>query len=430
MLRIKKEKINYIRDISVKRFRFENGLRVLYLPRKVAPVFSYQTWYNVGSRDEETGYSGIAHFLEHLMFRGTKDYPSGKFDRLMESNGARDLNAFTSMDYTAYVQSLPKEKFDLVAKLEADRMRNLKFTEKQFQAEKDVIHNERKQRIDNNPEGQMYDELNHICYPTHPYRHPIIGYTDDLNRIQRQDCMNFYRDYYAPNNAVIVVTGDVAEKDLLASLEKHYGKLEPSTIKEKVIPEEKIREKSVTKELSLDIQMQKAYVAYQICNVKHKDLPALNILSAVLTTGRSSRLFQKLVRENITLDIGSFPGQHKDIAQFIFSFTCQMGKTAHDVLKIIDREIHDLRTNGATEIELKRAKNKLTAEIYYGIESNQSNAHIMGQSEILYGDLDLLAKKVLALKKVKAEEVKLVVKKYFSPDNRCVVVGLPKEGSA
>ena len=167
--KFRETKYDFIGKTKLHRFEYENGLRLYVYENPVAPVFSYQTWFDVGSRDEVAGYSGLAHLFEHMMFKGTKQRPQGVFDRTMESAGARDLNAFTSTDYTAYTQSLPVESLDLVAQLESDRMVGLSLTKEQFESEREVVRNERKQRTDNNPEGQMFEELQKIAFKIHPY---------------------------------------------------------------------------------------------------------------------------------------------------------------------------------------------------------------------------------------------------------------------
>ena len=189
----KHSKIRFFGKSHLDRYEFENGLRLFVNQNKIAPVFSYQTWFNVGSRDEEKGKSGLAHLFEHMMFKGTVKRPQGVFDRTMESAGARDLNAFTSTDYTAYVSSLPVKELDLVAELESDRMVGLNLSKEQLDSEREVVQNERKQVMENNPEGKMYEELQRLAFTRHAYGRPVIGFGEDIDGLSTGDCIDFYR---------------------------------------------------------------------------------------------------------------------------------------------------------------------------------------------------------------------------------------------
>lgn len=234
----KREVVSFLQWGKVIRFTFKNGLKVLFLERKHSPVFSYQTWYKVGSRDEDPKYSGMAHLFEHMMFRGTKKRRKGEFDRLMESHGSQDLNAFTSYDHTVYLQSLPVESFSLVAELESDRMTGLFLNKESFTAEKEVVHNERKETQENSPEGKIFQSLQSLAFQKHPYGLPIIGLKEDLDRMEIKDLKNFYSNFYSPNNAIIVIVGDLREKEVLSTIGKYYGKIPSSKLKRKVIAKE------------------------------------------------------------------------------------------------------------------------------------------------------------------------------------------------
>lgn len=416
-------KYDFIGKQKLNRFEFENGLRLYVYENPVAPVFSYQTWFDVGSRDEVEGYSGLAHLFEHMMFKGTVQRPQGVFDRTMESAGARDLNAFTSTDYTAYTQSLPIEALELVAQLESDRMVGLSLTKEQFESEREVVRNERKQRTDNNPEGQMFEELQKIAFRTHPYGRPVIGWEEDLDRMTVADCNAFYKKYYAPNNAVICVAGDVKPAKVAAIVGKHYGKIPRSqrdATQVKMEPDQTAERVSI---LSLPLQIEKAYLGYKVPEAASEDQLALSILSSVLSTGRSSRLYRALVDKGITIDAGTSAGSSKDKSLFYVSYTCQSGKRAEEALNIIDRELKLIRENGITNEELERVKNKLRMEIHMGLVTNSSLSHFIGQNELTLGDIRHGIAEIQKIQKVTAQEVQSVVEKYFIPTNRSVVIG-------
>ncbi len=423
------KKTNYgtIGGKALERFDFPNGLRLFVAQNKIAPVFSYQTWFNVGSRDEVPGKSGLAHLFEHMMFKGTKKRPQGVFDRTMESSGARDLNAFTSTDYTAYVASLPVESLELVAELESDRMTNLSLTKEQFDSEREVVHNERKQVMENNPEGKMYEELQRSAFPTHPYGRPVIGFAQDLDRMTVTDCEEFYQANYAPNNAVIVVSGGVRPDRVAALVHKHYGKIPASSRNfAKDVPDEKRQTEERVSVLRLSVQVEKALFAYKVPDAKHPDQVPLSILSMVLTNGRSSRLYRALVDHGVCIDIGASVHASKNESLFYFSFTCQQGKGAEEAIDVIDRELQAVVSKGITAEELDRVKNKLRAEIHMGLATNSSVARFIGQQELVMGDVRLAVEEIDKIQAVELPEVQAMAKKYLQRQQRTVVIGKPE----
>jgi zinc protease len=408
------------------RFDFENGLRLFVSPNKLAPVFSYQTWFNVGSRDEKPGKSGLAHLFEHMMFKGTKTRPQGIFDRAMESAGARDLNAFTSTDYTAYVASLPVKELDLVAQLESDRMVGLNLTKEQFESEREVVQNERKQTMENNPEGQMYEELQRLAFTQHPYGRPVIGFGEDLDRMTTADCEEFYRRFYAPDRAVICVSGALDSEKVARVVHKHYGEIAPSGVGTVEAPrvEPAQREERVSV-LSLPVQVEKAYFGYKVPDGRHADQVALSVLTMALTTGRSSRLYRALVDKGLCIDVGASVHTSKDPGLLYVSFTSQAGKKAEEAVDAIDREVGAIAQGGITQEELDRVKNKLRTEIHMGLSTNAAVARFVGQHEIVLGDVRNALREIEQIEKVESAEVQRVAAQYMKRENRSVVIGKP-----
>ena len=420
-----KEKLAFWGGAEIQRFKFANGLKLLVAENKVAPVFSYQTWYNVGSRDEKPLYSGIAHLFEHMMFKETKNLKPGVFDKTMESAGARDLNAFTSTDYTAYVQSLPKESLELVAQLESERMLNLALTKELFESEREVVHNERKQRNENNPDGQMFEELQKLAFAKHPYGRPVIGFEEDLNRMTTKDCEEFYDAFYAPNNAVIAVSGDVKGDAVAKILQKYYGKIESSQIPETKPAIEPEQKEERVKILSLAIQVEKAYMAYKIPSAEHPDHVPISVLTTILSTGRSSRLYKALVDKGLSIDVGTGAHPSKDEGLLYVSFTAQAGKKAQQVIDTIDMELQKLASHGVSSEELERAKNKLQTEFYMGLGSNSARAHFMGQNESVLGDVSKAIYSMKSIDDVSLAQVKSVAERYLHKNRRSIVIGVP-----
>lgn len=419
-------KQKFIGQSQLDRFDFENGLRLVVLENKLAPVFSYQTWFNVGSRDEEKGKSGLAHLFEHMMFKGTRGRPQGVFDRAMESAGARDLNAFTSTDYTAYVASLPVSSLELVAELESDRMTSLSLTKEQFESEREVVHNERKQVMENNPEGKMYEELQRLAFPRHPYGRPVIGFAQDLDSMTVADCDDFYRGFYAPDHAVICVSGAVKPERVAKVVDKFYGKIPASKRKEPSVAAEEMPRQENVSVLSLPVQVEKCYMGYRVPNARHADQVPLSILSMVLSTGRSSRLYKALVDTGICIDVGTSVGGSKDSSLFYFTFTCQQGKRAQAAIEIIDRELQARLSQGITTEELERVKNKLRTEIHSGLVTNSAVARFVGQNEIVMGGVGAAIEEIEKIQKVELPEVKEVARKYLRRETRTVVIGKPE----
>ena len=419
-------KYKFIGELELDRFDFENGLRLFAVENKIAPVFSYQTWFNVGSRDEEAGKSGLAHLFEHMMFKGTHKNQQGIFDRTMESSGARDLNAFTGTDYTAYVASLPVEALETVAALESDRMVGLALTKEQFEAEREVVHNERKQVMENNPEGKMYEELMKLAFTKHPYGRPIIGFEADLDSMSTDDCNAFYRAFYSPSNAIICVVGALKPEKVAAMVSKYYGKIVPQKKPSWVAPVEPVQKEERVSVLSLPVKVEKAYFGYKVPDARDHDQIALSVLSYVMSSGRSSRLYRALVDTGICIDQGASLNSSKDPSLFFFSFTCQTGKRAEDALGVLDREIRLVCENGISQEELDRVKNKLSTEIHLGLVTNQSLSRFIGQHEIVLGDVRLGVEEIAKIQAVTTDEVKAVAAKYLKKTQRTAVIGKPE----
>jgi zinc protease len=422
----KQTRYSFFGSAHLERFDFENGLRLFVNRNRIAPVFSYQTWFDIGSRDETPGKSGLAHLFEHMMFKGTKLRPQGVFDRTMESAGARDLNAFTSTDYTAYVASLPVKELDLVAKLESDRMVGLNLTQDQLDSEREVVQNERKQVMENNPEGQMYEELQKLAFTNHAYGRPVIGFGEDIAGFTLADCNDFYGAYYAPDRAVICVSGDLEPEKVARTVHKHYGKI-PASKKLNPPPKNEPEQKEErVKVLSLPVQVEKAYFGYKVPDARHADQVPLSVLSMVLSTGRSSRLYRALVDTGICIDVGASVNTSKDPGLMYVSFTCQANKKADEAMHVIDRELDAISEGGITNEELERVKNKLRAEIHLGLSTNSAVARFVGQHELVMGDVRAALKEIEQIAKVAAPEVKRVAKQYMRRDNRSVVIGRPQ----
>ncbi len=420
------KKLPFFGTMEVQRYVLPNGLKLLVLEDSSSPTFAYQTWFRVGSRDEDVGYTGLAHLFEHMMFKGTKTVPEGQFDRTLEQAGAEGENAFTSRDYTAYVQEMPKDKLELIVKLESDRMVNLVVNEKSFKTETEVVQNERRFRNENSPDGLMYQEIFGVAFQKHSYRWPVIGYEEDLNRMSAKDAEKFYRNFYAPNRATVVVVGDVKAKEVLKLVGKYYGGLEAQNPPERNIPKEPEQTSPRRKVLKLNTQVQKVMIAYPAPPVNHEDIPALEVMRTVLTGGKSARLPKALVETGIATGIDAFDLDDKDPSILIFMANLQKGKKATLAESVFLRQLELFKKAPISQAELDRAKNTLQAQFYDSLSAPTERANFIGHfetvSESFRTGVDLFNR----INGVTATQVQAVAQKYLRAESRSVVMGVQK----
>lgn len=413
-----------IGSFQVQSFQLTNGLKILIVEDHSSPTFAYQTWFNVGSRDEVRPRTGLAHFFEHLMFKATTTHPEGEFDRLLEAAGVEDENAFTSWDYTAFVQELPKEKLDLIIGLESDRMSHLIVNEESFKTEREVVKNELRYRNENSPDGKIFERLYKLAFTKHSYQWPVIGSVSDLDGMKAQDARDFYHAHYSPNNAVVILVGDVSPNDALGKIEKAYGSLPAQNIPTHEIPVEPAQKSLRSAKLPLSIQVEKLTIAYHIPSVMSSDMPAILLLDTVLTGGKSSRLQRALVDTGIASNVNTTPMEQKDPTLFLFEVSLQAHRKAAQAEKVILHELDRLGKEPVPVAELERARNRAQFAFYAGMDGNGDKANFLGRYESMAGNftrgLDL-QREMMA---VSPEQLQAVVLKYFSPKGRTVITGV------
>lgn len=410
-------------------FRLKNGLEVLLLADDSAPVFSYQTWFKVGSADEVKGKTGLAHLMEHLMFKGTPTYPGGVFDRLLEEAGAQ-TNAATWIDWTFYYENLPKGKLDLVTKLESDRMQNLAPKEAQFRKELEVVKNERRFRVGNDPEGKAEEVLFHDVFGSHPYGHPTIGWVKDLDNMKLQDVMAFYRRYYSPSNAVIVIVGDIDEKNALELIGKRYGAIPGTRVKREKPVEAKIRTyKPIdkTQTMKFEVASQSATCLFVGPSINQPDAYAANVLGEVLFGMESSRLERKLVEEMGIAD--AVDGMFEALRQsgfMMIQVTMKPGQDAKEALKVIAGELEEIRQKGLKPNELEKARNLTEADLVKGRIVKSSVAGQLGFLQVTAGDYRKFFEQLERIRKVDNKAIQKVIKEYFMPAHMAKLIMLPR----
>ena len=404
-----------------------NGLHVVVKEDHRAPTVVHMVWYRTGAIDEVDGTSGLAHMLEHMMFKGTKKVGPGEFSKRVAALGGRE-NAFTSEDYTAYFQLVPKRALPAVMELEADRMANLKLDQKEFTQELKVVKEERRMRTEDNPHSLLYERLNSVAFQEHPYRRPVIGWMNDLDNMTVSDPQNWYRSWYAPNNATLVVVGDIDHEALFKLAEKYYGGIKPHALplrRPLVEPEQLgIKRLSVKAPAKLPY-LAMAWKAPKLKDVaKDRDPYALQMLAAILDGHEASRLAKDLVRgSKVAQSAGAgYDPTLRGEAQFILDGQPAEGHTIADLEAALRNEIKRIQNDGVTEEELARVKTQTIAGQIYKRDSMMGQAMEIGALEVIgqsWHDIDPMLDK---LRSVSAAEVQAAAKKYFGDDTLTVAV--------
>jgi zinc protease len=407
-----------------------NGLTVLIVEEPKAPVVTIQVWYKVGSRNEVTGRTGLAHMLEHMMFKGTPTIGPKQFDLLVTRNGGQD-NAETATDFTAYYEDFAADRAEMGLTLEADRMANLLIIEKEFIPERQVVIEERRLRIEDQPAGILGQTMRAVAYQANTYRNPAIGWPSDMLAWTRDDLVQFYRTYYAPNNAILVVVGAIKKDEVLSKIQTLFGGIPRRPDPPKVVTEEPLqigeRRVYVRKEAELPLY----FAVHHVPNLTHPDSFALQVLAYILGGGESARFYQKAVYEK---QLASFAGAdynpaHVDPYLFGFSAGPLPGKTVEEVEQVLYAEVERLIANPIPDRELQKAKNQIEAEFIFAQDSVHALAEMLGRYEAVarWQHLDGFLEGV---RNVTAADVQRVAKQYLVQENRTVAILIPVKAGA
>ncbi|PPR63128.1 MAG: putative zinc protease [Alphaproteobacteria bacterium MarineAlpha4_Bin2] len=367
-------------------FTLENGLQVIIVPNHRAPVATMIVYYKVGAIDEPPGKSGLAHYLEHLMFKGTKTLSPGEFSKIVARNGGSD-NAFTSQDYTGYVTSFAADRLDLILRLEADRMTGLRLTPADIEPERKVVLEERLSRIDNNPGAQLSEHANNALYANHPYRIPIIGWRHEIEALTREDLMAFYRAWYAPNNAVIVISGDVATTAIRPMVERHFGELPRRDLPLRPAWREPQRNAHHLVTLSHHRVRQPLWSRRFLApshgtGDEKRQIYALEVLAEILSGGTTGRLYRRLIVEKgLATEVhGRYSGDNRGPGKFLFYASPRPGKTLDEIEIAIEAEIAKLLSDGVTEDEVGSAIQRMQARAVFARDSLRAPPRILGDA--------------------------------------------------
>lgn len=410
-----------------KTFTLDNGMEVVLVEMHRAPVVAHMVWYRVGAMDEPLGKSGMAHLLEHLMFKGTETVPEGRFSEMVAAVGGRE-NAFTSYDYTGYFQTIARDRLEMVMRLEADRMRNLRFTADELRTEREVVLEERRTRTDNRPESLFGEQFDGAFYYNHPYGRPIIGWEYEIRNITMDDLLSFYETWYAPNNAILVVAGDVTEEELRPLAEKYYGSIprsvpaprpelkEPPQLAERriVMHDERVRQPS----------LQRAYLAPSYLTGESEHAEALDVLAGILGGDSTSRLYRRLVVEQrLAVSAGSWYGPTaRGPAQFGVYASPRPGTSMEDLEAALDKELDALLRDGVSSEEVERQTKRIVADSVYARDSLMQGARVLGAAlaaGLTVGHVESWPDRIAA---VTAEDVEVAARDVL--DRRRSVTGL------
>jgi len=402
-------------------FKLANGLQVVVIEDHRAPVVTHMVWYRCGAADETRGRSGIAHFLEHLMFKGTDKIPPGEFSKIVARQGGQD-NAFTTHDETVYHERVARDRLSMVMSMEADRMAHLKLTDKIVLPERDVILEERRMRIDNNPASLLGEQMAAAMFLNHPYGVPVIGWFHEMQKLTRADAEAWYNTHYGPNNAILIVAGDVTVAEVKALAEKHYGPIAARPVPQRWRPTEPPplapRRITLVDARATQSYFSRDYLAPTYRTAKGREAYALTIGAEILGGDATSRLYRTLVEDRkIAAEISaSYNGDEYDDSTFDISLTPRSGVSLAALEAAGDKVIADLLKNGPTEEEMKRAISRLRAAAIFARDNQSTMAQVYGFGLINGETIDEIYKWPDVIATIKAEEVTTALRDVLKPE--------------
>lgn len=405
---------------DVKTFTLKNGMKFLVVEDFSIPNANMYLFYKVGSRNEYQGITGLSHFFEHMMFNGAAKYGPKMFDQTMEFNGGAN-NAYTTENVTVYTDWFPASSAEVIFDLEGDRIASLSIDPKMVESERGVVLSERSTGLENSPWDQLYQELQGVAFREHPYHWPVIGYEDDMKNWKQTDLERYFKTYYAPNNCVVVVAGSLKLDEVKKMAEKY---LEPIPA-QPAPPPVHIKEPPQTGERRLyvqrDVNSPYLMIGYHVPEAKHDDYYALNILSSILTSGKSSRLYSALVdKQQLATQVFTSYGESFDPTLFTFYAVTAKGVDETKLENAIYAELEKIKSDGISETELQKIKNQKLMEFYDQIETINGKSNNIGTYEVFFGDYRKMFDAPAQFNKVTAADVQRVAKQYFSRQNRTV----------
>jgi zinc protease len=415
--------------LSIRKWRYRNGLEVVLVPDPTATSVAYMTWFKVGSRheDADAGETGLAHLFEHLMFTQTENASApGEFDRRMEEAGAH-TNAMTYYDFTAYIDELPPEALALAIEMEADRMVNLALTEQQVRTERDVVAEERLGAVEDSVDGTLDETMYGQAFQRHPYRYPVIGRMQDIQAVTKDKATHFYRTFYAPNNAVVVVAGRFEAQAVLDGIQKHYAAIPPSdglpsaATAPEVAPAQESRA-----EIQRPVPADRIVLGSAAPALGAPDRAAFEVLDEILTGGPSARLYRRLVVEQeIASSVDGSPAPTRDPGLYALWVQMRRGHRAEEAEAIISAEMEALAREPPSEADLGKAKNRMETAFWRALAGSEGKASELGEFEVVTGDYRKLLERPAEIGRVSAEDVQRAAARYLAGQPRSVVIARP-----
>ena len=405
---------------DVKTFTLKNGMKFLVVEDPSIPNANMYLFYKVGSRNEYQGITGLSHFFEHMMFNGAKKYGPKQFDQVMEFNGGAN-NAYTREDVTVYTNWFPSSSTEVIFDLEADRIASLSIDPKMVESERGVVISERSTGLENSPWRVLFETAQGVAFLEHPYHWPVIGYEDDMKNWKQSDLERYFRTYYAPNNCVTVISGNVKFEEIKKLAEQYIEPIpsqpEPPNVNITEPPQTGERRLMIKK----DVATPYLAIAWHVPDAKHEDYYALTLLSDILSSGRSSRLYSSLIdQQQMATQIFTNFGESFDPTLFIIAAVTAKNVQENDLEKGIYAEMEKIKKDGITENELQKVKNQKLMEFYGQVETINGKSNNIGTYEVFFGDYRKMFDAPAAFNKVTTEDIKKVAAKYFTRSNRTV----------
>jgi len=414
-------------QIPIRQFKLDNGLRVVLSEDHSAPTYAISVTYNVGSHNERAGRTGFAHLFEHMMFQGSENVGKGEHMILVENNGG-DMNGTTTEDRTNYFESFASNQLDLGLFLEADRMRSLAINQANLDNQRNAVQEERRLSVDNQPYGKTSEVLQETLYDNFANKHSVIGSMEDLNAANIKDVQDFFRTYYAPNNAVLTLVGDFQPKEALAKIKKYFGSIPAQTAP--LAPD--LAEPKQTGERRNTIedafaQTPRLDIAFKISPGDTPDWYSLDVLSDVLGSGQASRLYQTLVKDKqLAVNVVCYVEEHRGPSTFNVVVMVRPGKDMKEVENVVYAEIDRLKADPIADWELEKVRMTNRRRTAQQLESTLYRAYLIGEMTSIFNDPNLINAKFSKLQSVGKEDVQRVAKGYLIQDNRTVITTLPK----
>jgi predicted Zn-dependent peptidase len=405
---------------DVQTFTLKNGMKILLLENSSIPNANMYLFFKVGSRNEHVGITGISHFFEHMMFNGAKKYGPKEFDRTMEANGGAN-NAYTSENITAYTDWFPSSALEVIFDLEADRIAHLNFDSSMIESERGVILSERSTGLENNPMEELWQEVQATAFIAHPYMWPVIGWESDIKNWTKQDLENYFHTYYAPNNCLVVISGDVKTDEVKRLAEKYWEPIPASSAPRKVhtIEPEQTGERKVF--VQREVPSPNILITYHVPQSGSEEYYALDLLSSILSQGRSSRLYSSLVEKNqLALEADTYYGDAFDPTLFYILGVCNDGVKSSVLEAAILNEVQKIIDEGVNDNELQKVKNQKLMDFYKTMETINGMSNTIGTYELFFGDYKKLFSAPDDYKKVTTSDIQKVAAKYFTKQNRTV----------